>query len=238
MTSNLRKVTYGRNEIEFRLERRRRKTLEIAVEADKSVTVIAPLDTPHELVEAKLKKRAAWVQRQQLFFDQFHPQTPRKQFLAGETHLYLGRHYRLSVVRHAQEGVKLYRGRLVVQSHKPQHPDSTRFLVETWYRERAKVKYDARLTECLKRFRDPATVNPSGMRIRHLRSRWGSMSAKGVLTLNVRLIQGPTDGIDYVITHELCHLIHPNHGPHFFDLLSRVMPDWPKRKTRLERMLS
>ncbi len=238
MTAQRRRIVYGKHEIEFRLERRQRKTLEIAVEADKSVTVVAPIDAPFDLVEAKLRKRASWVRRQQLFFEQFHPQTPPKKYLAGETHLYLGRQYRLSVTRRGQKGVRLYRGRLVVQSNEPESPDLTRALLETWYREKAKTKFEARLIGCLSRFPDPEIVSPSDLRIRNLRSCWGSMSGKDVLTLNVRLVQGPIDGIDYVITHELCHLIHRNHGPQFFELLTRVMPDWPHRKMRLERALA
>jgi predicted metal-dependent hydrolase len=62
------------------------------------------------------------------------------------------------------------------------------------------------------------------------------MSADGVLGLNLDLIRAPIECIDYVIIHELCHLRFPHHGPRFWDLLERVMPDWRKRKTKLERL--
>lgn len=232
------KITYGRYEISYRLERRDRRTLEIAVEPDKSVMLAAPIDAPLEIVEERLKKRAAWVRRQQLFFDQFHPQTPPRRYVSGETHLYLGRQYRLSIVRHIQEGVKLVRGYLFIQSHKPECRATVQRLLEEWYRGRAQIKFSQRLNECLGRFPDRELVEPSILKTRKLKYRWGSMSANNILTLNARLIQAPLDGIDYVITHELCHIVHPNHGLHFFELLDRVMPDWERRKLRLERLLA
>ena len=81
----------------------RRKTLEIAVEPDASVVIAAPQDATLDAIEAKLRKRAAWVTRQQRYFAQFLPRTPERRFIAGETHLYLGRQYRLKVVPHVQE---------------------------------------------------------------------------------------------------------------------------------------
>ena len=67
--------------------------------------------------------------------------------------------------------------------------------------------------------------------------RWGSLSAKGQLTLNVNLIHTPKECIEYVVIHELFHLIHYNHGTEFYKLLDRTMPDWMKRKHKLEMSL-
>jgi len=71
-----------------------------------------------------------------------------------------------------------------------------------------------------------------------MKKRWGSMSPAGHLLLNRRLIQAPVHTIDYVITHELCHVVQPDHGPAFYALLDQVMPDWAQRKQRLERAMS
>jgi len=78
----------------------------------------------------------------------------------------------------------------------------------------------------------------SGLIIMQLRQRWGSMKPGGQLILNRALIRASVDAIDYVITHELCHMRHNHHGPAFFELLDRVMPDWEKRKLRLECQLA
>jgi len=231
-------VRYGEHRIDFSIVRRDRTTLEIAVEPDASVVVAAPQDAQLAAIEGKVRKRAAWIRRQQRYFVQFLPRTPDRQYVAGETHLYLGRQYRLKVVPHVQAAVKLVRGFIVVQTHKPDRAEVTRELVEAWYRQRAQVKFAERLEINLLRFPSPDEFRPKGLIIRQLRQRWGSMSPASRLLLNRRLIEAPLDAIDYVITHELCHIAVPHHGPEFFELLDRVLPDWQKRKHRLEQKMA
>ena len=238
MTTAQHSVLYGKHSIVFAIVRRERKTLEIAVEPDASVLVAAPQDATLEAIKEKVLMRAAWIRRQQHYFVQFLPRTPDRQFISGETHLYLGRQYRLKVVHHLQATVKLVRGFIVVQTHRPERTEVTRDLVEKWYRERAHTKFAERLDVNVRRFPVPDDFRPRGLIVRQLRQRWGSMSPGGRLLLNRRLIQAPLDAIDYVITHELCHIAVPHHGPEFFDLLRVVLPDWQKRKDRLERVLS
>lgn len=238
MTTTRYSVQYGEGRIDFAIVRRERTTLEIAVEPDASVIVAAPIDAPLAAIEEKVRKRAAWILRQQRYFTQFLPRTPDRQYVAGETHLYLGRQYRLKVVPHIRATVKLIRGFIVVQTHWPEKAEVTRELVEAWYRQRAHAKFVERLEVNLLRFPTPEDFRPNGLIVRNLRQRWGSMSAGRRLLLNRRLIEAPVDAIDYVITHELCHVVVPHHGPEFFELLKRVLPDWEKRKQRLERIMA
>lgn len=238
MTAEILRVPYGENDLEIRLERRDRRTLSISVKPDLSIEVVAPFDAPLDRVIEKVRKRAPWIKRQLLFFRQFQPRTPERLYVSGETHLYLGRQYKLKVVPHIQQQVKLYRGRLVVQSFRPAQTDVTKALVEEWYRERAHIKFRERLEICRKSFSDPDAFQPTGLVIRQLQQRWGSMTPGGKLILNLSLIRASVDAIDYVITHELCHIPHNHHGAEFFRLLDRVMPDWEKRKTKLERQLA
>lgn len=238
MTREMHCLRYGEQEIQYEIVRRPRKTLEIAVEPDASVVIAAPEDATLDVIEAKLRKRAAWVKRQQRYFYQFLPRTPERRFVAGETHLYLGRQYRLKVVPHVQESVKLIRGFIVVQTHRPLRPELTRELVEAWYRDRAHIKFPQRISVCLELFPNPTLFRPTGLILRQTKKRWGSMSPTGRLLLTPKLIQAPVYAIDYVITHELCHIAEPHHGPAFFQLLEKVMPDWECRKRRLERAMS
>ncbi|WP_140987199.1 M48 family metallopeptidase [Asticcacaulis tiandongensis] len=238
MTAGTYEIAYGSETISFVISRRDRKTLEIAVEPDMSVVVAAPRDAAVEEIAEKVRKRAAWIRRQQRYFAQFLPRTQERTFVAGETHLYLGRQYRLKIVRHVQEAVKLSRGHILVQTHYPERSDVTKGLVEDWYKARAHIKFRERLEINLRRFPNPEAFNPSGLTIKFLAQRWGSMSPAGRLLLNRRLIQAPVDAIDYVISHELCHLEEPNHGPAFFSLLARILPDWERRKTKLERSMA
>ena len=231
-------VRYGEHQIDFAIVRRDRTTLEIAVEPDVSVVVAAPRDAQLAAIEEKVRKRAAWILRQQRYFIQFLPRTPDRQYVAGETHLYLGRQYRLKIVPHVQATVKLIRGFIVVQTHRPERPEVTRELVEAWYRGKAQNKFAERLEVNLLRFPAPEEFRPKGLIVRQLQQRWGSMSPSSRLMLNRRLIEASVDSIDYVITHELCHVAEPHHGAAFFDLLDKVMPDWERRKQRLERAMA
>jgi predicted metal-dependent hydrolase len=232
------RVDYGKQSIDFVVLRRKRTTLEIAVEPDATVVVVAPLAASLEAITEKVRKRASWVRRQQQFFLQFVPRTPPRNYVSGETHLYLGRQYRLKVIASEAPGVKLWRGFISVQSEKPKRFDVTRDLMNSWYRNRAYVKFTERLEINLARFPNPEKLRPKGLIVRQLRQRWGSMSPGHRMLLNQRLIQAPLGSIDYVITHELCHVAAPNHGPAFFRLLNRVLPDWQSRKQRLESLMS
>lgn len=232
------RLTIGSQAIDYKVVRRRRKTLEIAVEPDTSIVVAAPLDASLSDIEIRLHKRIAWIMRQQRYFTQFLPRTPERRFISGETHLYLGRQYRLKVVSHVQETVKLIRGFIVVQSNRPKCPEATCELVEAWYRVRAYVKFAERIEINLQRFPRPEDFRPRGLIVRQFKQRWGSMSPVGRLLLNRRLIEAPVDAIDYVITHELCHIAIPHHGGAFYELLDRVLPDWERRKQRLERIMA
>lgn len=231
-------LVIGSQAIEYKIVRRQRKTLEIAVEPDASVIVAAPLDAKLDAIEIRLRKRASWIMRQQRYFAQFLPRTPERRFIAGETHLYLGRQYRLKVVLHTLEAVKFVRGFIVVQTHQPNRPDIIRKLVEAWYRERANIKFAERIEINRQRFPIPEAFRPSGLIVRQIKQRWGSMSPTGRLLLNRRLIEAPVDAIDYVITHELCHVAEPHHGAAFYELLNRVLPDWERRKQRLEKVMA
>ncbi|MCR9257793.1 MAG: M48 family metallopeptidase [Alphaproteobacteria bacterium] len=231
-------IKYGQHLIEFDVVRRERSTLQISVDPDASVEVVAPIGASLDAICEKVRKRAAWVRRQQRYFIQFLPRTPERQFVSGETHLYLGRQYRLNVLHHSEAFVRMSRGYIHVHSHRPDDVELTRKLVEQWYRERALVKLSERLEVNLLRFPVPEAYRPKAMVVRHLSQRWGSMSPGSRLLLNRRLIEAPVDAVDYVITHELCHISEPNHGPRFFSLLDRVMPDWRKRKDRLEKVMA
>jgi predicted metal-dependent hydrolase len=235
--SVLHTIPYGSKELSFFLKRRERLTLAIHVHPDMSVEVVAPPNSDLEKIYAKVRNRARWITRQLSFFRQFHPKKSERKFESGETHRYSGRQYRLKIEPSIKSGVSISGGFIVVKTHYPKRSKHTKELLEAWFVVRAKERFKARLHAALERFPDPALVTPKGMIIRTLQSRWGSMTVAGNLVLNWRLIQASSQCIDYVITHELCHLIHANHSKEFWNLLAQVFPEWEKYKNKLERDL-
>lgn len=238
MSAEVLEASFGSETIRFGVERRDRKTLSISVLPDQSVEVVAPEDASAEHIIDRVRKRAPWIRKQLRYFDQFQPRTPERRYIAGETHLYLGRQYKLKVLPSIQNSVKMQRGQIVVSSTRPRREEQTRELLRQWLLERAKIKFAERLEFSMERFANPEKMTPQGMIVRDLSHRWGSMTKRGNLVLNRALIGASTEAIDYVITHELCHIEHPHHGREFFDLLRRVMPDWEKRKQKLERQMA
>lgn len=228
-------VDYGKQNIPFDILYIKRKTMEIAVMPDASVVIKAPLDTAYEEIEKRVKKRARWICKQISYFRQFEPRTPSRQYLSGETHLYLGKQYRLKTKAASFGGVKLQRGHFMVNLTENK-PEVVKTLLEQWYTEKAHHKFQECFDRCWERFRNYSNVKPK-IHIRKMKTRWGSLSKKGTLTLNVDLVRSPVECIEYVITHELCHLKHHDHSRKFYDLLEKVMPDWERRKHKLEIML-
>ncbi len=227
-------IQFGSKQIDFRLEFSGRKSLGITITPDLNVLVKAPVDTPLEKVKEKLRKKAPWIIRQQSFFLLFHPKTPARKFISGETHLYLGRQYRLKILQNKIELVKL-KGQFieVTASDKAR----TKQLVNEWYLQNAKTRFHSIANPLIDKFKK-YRVEPSSIVLREMPTRWGSCTPKGKIILNPELIKAPKGCIEYVIIHELCHLIHHDHTQKFIDLQTKEMKDWEKWKMKLEKLLA
>jgi len=233
MTNNIHAIMYGGREIVFQILHSRRRTMEIAVHPDGQVVVKAPDGTRPDAIRHRVYKRARWITRQTAYFQQFQPRTPPRQYVGGETHLYLGRQYRLKLSNGDSEGVKLARGFFFVTCRNKPAPGKVRQLLDSWYLDKARIRFAEILDLRLPEFQRMGHDKPA-LQIRRMKTRWGSLSSKGTLTLNHDLIRAPRECIDYVITHELCHLKFKDHSTAFYRLLEQVLPDWEKRKHTLE----
>lgn len=227
-------VPNGGRRVRYELHRTGRRTLEIAVHPDGRVVVTAPRDAATERVHARVQARASWIRAQLARFAEFRPFPTPRRYVPGETHRYLGRQYRLRVRRGRAESVRLEGGFLCVTTTAPRDRQRLRQLVDAWYLRRASEVLGERLAACLVRWRAAQLAAPT-LAVRLMMRRWGSCSKRGRITLNVELMKVPTSCIDYVITHELCHLKAMHHRREFWQLLGRVMPDWEQRRARLDR---
>ncbi len=226
-------IQYGTQTIDYKLELMPRKTLAISVYPDLSVVVKAPVGISQEEVKERVTKRAKWILTQKRRFEIFLPDVPPRKYVSGESHRFLGRQYRLRVIKNDTEQIKLTRQFLEVYTPDTS-PSYVRELVERWYREQANKIFQERLTGCYTRLSREKIPYPK-VAIRKMQSSWGSCSPKGTITLNIKLIQVPKEYIDYVVIHELCHLKYLHHEPEFYYLLSRIMPDWKRKKEKLDR---
>lgn len=230
-------IIYGTQRISYRVLPGTRKSLAIEVYPDSSVVVRSPLGASRDEVHGKVSRRARWIVKQLQYFRQFEPRTPPRCFVSGETHLYLGKQYRLKVVSAEQETVKLLKGCFLVAVQGTPDAERTKTLLQAWYAEKASSTFQAGFERCWPSFEAMGYTQPR-LLIRRMKTRWGSLSTAGNLTLNADLIRAPRECIEYVITHELCHLHYRDHNAAFYQLLETLLPDWQQRKHKLELALA
>jgi hypothetical protein len=227
-------IQFGSKKIDFLVEYSARKTLGITVTPDLDVLVKAPIDSSIDKIKEKILKKAAWIIKQQSFFLSFQPKTPARRFVGGETHLYLGRQYLLKIESGKKDSVKL-KGKFI-EVH-TSDKSKVKGLVKEWYLLHAKSKFKEIAQPLIDKFKKHK-VEPESIVFREMPTRWGSCTPKGKIILNPELIKAPKGCIEYVIIHELCHLIYHDHTQKFIDLQTKEMPDWEKWKSKLENLLA
>jgi predicted metal-dependent hydrolase len=232
-STEIHRVPYGSQNITFALEYSPRKTLAIEVHPDNSIIVKAPTDATIESIESKVIHRAAWIARQQRQFDRYAPPLPAPECVSGEGYRYLGRQYRLKLIENSVEKIRLWQGRLEVNTPTPFDRAQVERSISNWFRDRALTIFAERYQYCHKLVSAHGIEHHSGFELRTMSKRWGSCTPSGKIFLNPLLVSAPKDCIDYVIIHELCHLRFPNHSPSFYKLLASILPDWIDLKQKL-----
>lgn len=226
-------ITYGTSLIEYAIEYAQRKTLGITVHPDGSVSLKVPINATKENIQERVRHRAAWILRQKRYFESFGTPTTERQYISGESHLYLGRQYMLRIKEGEVNQVHYQNNILEIEC---QHKEEAGKVLQRWYRERAKIKFAEYAQPIIEQF-SVYGVQPKSLTVRKMEKRWGYCTPEGNIYLNPKLIGAPRCCIEYVITHEMCHLIHRNHTPEFYALLTKEMPHWEKWKNKLERMM-
>jgi predicted metal-dependent hydrolase len=211
------------------------KKLRVIVYPDQRVEARSPLRYDETKVLEQVKKRAHWIIKQREYFGQFTPRLPEKHYVSGETFYYLGRQYRLKIRKEDNYSVKLKGKFIWVTTPVLSQKNKVKELVQRWYQGHALSTFERRLQI---RFKDAQRYGISypDIKIRHMNKRWGSCGNNGSILLNTELVKAPIYCVDYVITHELCHLKYPKHDSQFYRLLSVLMPNWEHCKQRLEKV--
>jgi len=231
------KIKYGSQEIFFEVKRSNRKTLGIEVHPDSSVHIVAPIKSSFQDIEQKVEKRAKWIVKQQAYFEQFLPRTPERNYVSGETHYYLGKSYLLKVSVGNENQVKLKAGKLEVVCENEIKPEQVKKLLAHWYYIHAEKKFNKLAIEAYSRFKEYDFKMPE-IEIRRMAKRWGSCNTIDKVILNPEIIKASSKCIEYVLIHEMTHLVVSNHNKKFYNTLTAVMPTWQKWKDKLENKLS
>jgi predicted metal-dependent hydrolase len=239
MTAFMHSLDFGGEVVTFSIERTsRRKTVAISV-GYQGVRVLAPSDLDNDRVMKIVRQKGSWLLRKQAGYRELGGAPVYREFVSGETFHYLGRPYRLKVVSDEMAVLTriVARGSSLVA---PVLPDAgplvrraaVRSALRHWYRDHAKIHFVDRVALMAERL---GVVTPV-VRVVDQSKRWGSCDISGRIRLNWRLIMAPMALVDYVIAHEVCHVLEHNHSRRFWRSLETIMPDYEARVRRLDKL--
>ena len=212
--------------LDYRIVYSRRKTIGVTVERDAAVVVHAPIGASEAKVRGAVEAKRFWLYQKVHHKQKYPGHISRKEFVTGTTLLYLGKSYRLEITKDDTEGLQFHSGFYIARHHRSEAGK----LLRDWYIERAQRK----LPQRAEAIADALGVTFNSILISDLRVRWGSCTPKNNLNFNWRLMKAPTFVIDYVIAHELAHLLEPNHTARFWNIVSVQVPRYQAAKEWLK----
>lgn len=201
----------------YQLIRSKRKTIALIVKPDASLIVRAPLRSSNKAITEFIEQNIKWVEKKQAEALALQP-VKRKQYVAGETFLYLGKPYELEIVHDQKETLVLAGKFRLAESVQTQ----AAITFERWYRRQARQI----ITERVQLYANQFHFQYKQVRITGARTRWGSCSATGSLNFSWRLIMAPLEVVDYVVVHELAHTVVHNHSKRFWHRVGEIMPEY------------
>lgn len=221
--------------LEYTLERKNVKNVNLHVRKDGSVYVSANTFVSVQQVDDFLVSKAHFILNAQKRFRMQSEMRPQpKQYVSGETFCIQGRALRLKVTQASRNRIFTDGVHIFLELKDLSDCTKRQRMVSNFLDQQCRDVFGGIVQEIYPVFQKYGVAMPI-VRIREMDTRWGScLVRKGIITLNKRLLEAPRNCIEYVVMHEFCHFIHPNHSKHFYGFLSMLMPDWKERKKLLE----
>lgn len=223
-------------DFDYVIKRQRRKSMALHVLPDATVEVRVPKWVPRYEIVNFVEQRSDWVleRRKQTMIKL----AAQPDFRHGQYHSYLGQKYPLQVAQGGRASVTFSDNILSIKVRDPDSAGQIERALGQWYRKQATDIFEQRMLLCFNAFPQwfQQKFTKPDITVRKMRRRWGSCSRTGDVTLNVLLIKMPQECIDYVISHELCHLQAFHHGKAFYSLLATVMPDYRQLELQIEQL--
>lgn len=210
-----------------------RATTDIVIERSGIVVVRPPLGLDEEQVDAVVDSKRMWIYRNLAEWRDLNATAVVRSWVNGETFLYLGRSYRLSLIADQVPDLKLLEGRFCLK----------RSLVDQGGSMAARKSFEAyyttkglqRIKERVNYYAPKVGVEASSVKVRDMAFKWANCSKNGVLSFHWKCMMAPPKIIDYIVVHELCHIHHRNHSDAFWNEVDKVMPDFYERKAWLRK---
>ena len=226
-------TTINGKEIRYEFKRSRRRSVTAKIRRDGVIEVKAPLLYRENDMLAFLNQHRRWIFNH---YDKLQNiENQQKKYVSGEIHYYLGEKYTLQVVKSDKNAVSIEGNSLIICCKNIENLESPNYLetlLNNWYRAQTKIVFNELLPPIIEKFKK-YDVSPAKISIRDMRSRWGSCSRRGNISLNLQLIKLNENCIRQVMIHEMCHLVYFNHQAGFYALMEEMMPDWKLWKKEL-----
>jgi len=225
---------YRYEDIEFRIVYSRRRTLGISVLPDSSVIVRAPYRASLKTISGVVQDKSDWIIKHRDNYRNVDQKKLNGSFATGGIQLFRGKEYELIVTEAPKNSVRINGSKIEITLPDPDEGVAVKKLLYAIYKTEAASVFPEMMNSALRKL-ERQNFLPTGLVIRSMKSRWGSCSRKGIITLSTELIKLPDIYIEYVIVHELCHLKHHNHGKDYYLLLSQLFPDWKNVRKDLRK---
>lgn len=234
----LRTIELGNEQIEYSLTYKNVKNLNLRIKSDNTITVSAPSYITEITVDEFVISKKNYILDCITEFRKLQEVEPReKRYVSGESFPYLGKNLQLKVVLQSKDEIYSDGRYLYLKIRDKDNYVRKQRIVEGWIKEQTIIIYNEIANRIYPSFAKYQVEFPT-IRIRNMKKRWGSCQPKSsAITINSRLIEAPRHCIEYVMMHEFCHMIYPNHSKDFYLLLQVMMPDWKERKKKLEEMM-
>lgn len=235
-------ITYDGERINYVLERKPIKNINLRVKSDGSVYVSAPSSVPERRIDAFVIQQVPFIQRARFTWEQrkkIRPQIPDLQLVSGEKIEFLGRSVFLKVVyfKERKKGRVVYPGENFLYLHVREGAtfEQRKKVLDEFWKELGTYVFNHWSQVVFQRFMARGLDVPQAkIKQQSMKSRWGScIPSKGIIKMNLRMLRGPQHFIEYVMVHEYSHFIHPNHSPRFHNLVASFLPNWKRTRKEL-----
>jgi len=217
------------DDIDITIEKtERRKTVSIFIERNGSVKVLAPITTSDEKVEAAVKSREYQIFSKLAKWKELNQGKVNREYVNGQSFLYLGRNYRLKLTENQDEALKISGGFFHLDK---KYISKAEKIFKDFYREKAANKIKERMKLIEEKFQH----KPTSIKVLELQNRWASWTPMNGLNFHWKCIMAPVSVLDYIITHEMVHLKYPNHSTEFWNELDKKMPNFREHEDWLKR---
>jgi len=225
------RVEYQNSRIDFDLEYRNRRTMAIHVSPPNKVLVLSPAGISEDIIRERVRSKGRWILKKLFELKDMDPDNFRKDFKDGETFLFLGIDYNLKIVKNGRKIPKVFfRESKFCLETGIFDTFKMKKAMEKWYRKKA----DRIINDRVELYIDKIGKRPQDIKVKEQNRRWGSCTAKGNLYFNWRIIMAPPGIIDYVVVHEMSHLVYLNHSRNFWQKVESVLPDYKERRKWLK----